>query len=143
LIHHPKKQEYHGNLHEVTPRFVNAAHQRNMEVHVWTVNDVDDMQRMLDLGMDGIITDYPDRLLALLGRKRVAFTPDTRRSAKEGGDSVLKRMPFVGATRGNIRLPSPRTKQRLVPTILGPTFIGELITTRLGILNTYMVWTSA
>jgi glycerophosphoryl diester phosphodiesterase len=60
--------EYFGDMHVVTDRFVRAAHGRNMEVHVWTVNEVEDMQRMLDLGVDGIITDYPDRLLALLGR---------------------------------------------------------------------------
>jgi glycerophosphoryl diester phosphodiesterase len=60
--------EYSGDLHVVTPRFLSAAHGRGMEVHVWTVNEPDDMGRMLDLGLDGIITDYPDRLLALLGR---------------------------------------------------------------------------
>lgn len=60
--------EYSGDLHVVTPRFLGAARGRGMEVHVWTVNEPDDLQRMLDLGVDGIITDYPDRLLALLGR---------------------------------------------------------------------------
>jgi glycerophosphoryl diester phosphodiesterase len=60
--------EYSGDLHVVTERFVNAVHRRNVDVHVWTVNDVDDMRRFLDLGVDGIITDHPDRLLVLLGR---------------------------------------------------------------------------
>lgn len=60
--------EYSGDLHVVTPRFVRAAHNRNMEVHVWTVNETADMQRMLDLGVDGLITDYPDRALDVLGR---------------------------------------------------------------------------
>ena len=60
--------EYRSGLHVLAPRFVDAAHNRNLEVHAWTINDEDDMQRMVDLGVDGIITDYPDRLLALLGR---------------------------------------------------------------------------
>ena len=60
--------EYEGDIHVVIERFVEAAHGRNMEVHVWTVNEVSDMQRMLDLDVDGIITDYPDLLLDLLGR---------------------------------------------------------------------------
>ena len=60
--------EYSGDLRVVTQRFVNTAHKRNMQVHVWTVNDTGDMQRFLDLNVDGIITDYPDQLLTLLGR---------------------------------------------------------------------------
>ncbi len=60
--------EYRGDIHVVTRVFVNAAHGRNVEVHVWTVNEVEEMRRMLDLGVDGIITDYPDRLMGLLGR---------------------------------------------------------------------------
>jgi glycerophosphoryl diester phosphodiesterase len=60
--------EYEGNLHVLTPRFVHAAHRRNLEVDAWTINEMEDMQRMVDLGVDGIITDYPDRLLELLGR---------------------------------------------------------------------------
>jgi glycerophosphoryl diester phosphodiesterase len=60
--------EYHDNIHLVTAGFVHAAHNRNVEVHVWTVNDKEDMQRLARLGVDGIITDYPDRLLEVLGR---------------------------------------------------------------------------
>ncbi|MFQ5434029.1 MAG: glycerophosphodiester phosphodiesterase [Anaerolineae bacterium] len=60
--------EYSGNLHVVTPRFVRTAQRQNVAVHVWTVNDPADMQRMLELGVDGIITDRPDLLLDVLGR---------------------------------------------------------------------------
>lgn len=60
--------EYHGARRVVTPRFIATVRERNMEVHVWTVNETSDMHRMLTLGVDGIVTDYPDRLLALLGR---------------------------------------------------------------------------
>lgn len=66
-MHVPEYQEVSGiNLHILTPRFVRAAHARGMEVHPWTINEVEDMQRMIDLGVDGIMTDYPDRLIDLL-----------------------------------------------------------------------------
>jgi glycerophosphoryl diester phosphodiesterase len=61
--------EYRSGLHVITPRFLDAAHSRGLEVHAWTINDVDDMQRLLDLGVNGLITDYPDRLMALLDRE--------------------------------------------------------------------------
>jgi glycerophosphoryl diester phosphodiesterase len=60
--------EYSSGLHVVTDSFVAAAHGRNIAVHPWTINSEEDLRRMLALGVDGIITDYPDRLLALLGR---------------------------------------------------------------------------
>ena len=60
--------EYRSGLHVLTPRMVAAAHSRGLDVHAWTINDVEDMQRLIDLGVDGIITDYPDRLMDLLGR---------------------------------------------------------------------------
>ena len=53
----------------VSKEFVEAAHRRNLKVHVWTVNQTADMQRLLDMGVDGIITDYPGRLMTLLGRQ--------------------------------------------------------------------------
>jgi glycerophosphoryl diester phosphodiesterase len=37
-------------------------------VQVWTVNEEPDLARMLTMGVDGIVTDYPDRLLRLMGR---------------------------------------------------------------------------
>jgi glycerophosphoryl diester phosphodiesterase len=61
--------EYQGGLRVLTPRFVDAAHRRGLQVHAWTINDADDMRRLLDLGLDGIITDYPDRLMEVLGRQ--------------------------------------------------------------------------
>ena len=60
--------EYSGGTKVITERFVRGAQQRNMAVHVWTVDDPADMQRFIDIGVDGIITDRPDLLLALLGR---------------------------------------------------------------------------
>jgi glycerophosphoryl diester phosphodiesterase len=61
--------EYSGDLHVVTERFVDGAHGRNIAVHVWTVNDPDDMARLIDAGVDGIITDRPDLLLEVLDRE--------------------------------------------------------------------------
>ena len=60
--------EYVAGARVLTRGFVEAAHGRNLEVHAWTINDAADMRRLLDAGVDGIMTDYPDRLLALLGR---------------------------------------------------------------------------
>ena len=50
----------------VTPRFIREAHARNIAVHVWTVDDVDDMRRLLEWEVDGVQTDRPDRLARLL-----------------------------------------------------------------------------
>ena len=56
------------DLPMVNARFVSDAHRHNVDVYVWTINEEEDMKRLLDHGVDGIITDYPDRLLSLLGR---------------------------------------------------------------------------
>jgi glycerophosphoryl diester phosphodiesterase len=57
--------DHHGTK-LVTPETVAAAHRYGLEVHVWTVNDRSQMEELLALGVDGIITDYPARLLTLL-----------------------------------------------------------------------------
>lgn len=44
---------------------VAAAHQHGQEIHVWTVNAAEEMTRLLDLGVDAIITNCPDRLAAI------------------------------------------------------------------------------
>ena len=44
------------------------AHQHGIAILTWVVNDVDDMKLLVDLGVDGIYTSYPDRLLGILGR---------------------------------------------------------------------------
>jgi glycerophosphoryl diester phosphodiesterase len=60
--------EYSSGLRVLTNRFVNTAHGLNLDVHVWTINEVTDMKRLLASGVDGIVTDYPDRLISLLGK---------------------------------------------------------------------------
>lgn len=45
---------------------LNAAHERGMQVIPWTVNDPDTIQRLIALGVDGLITDYPDRGMRLV-----------------------------------------------------------------------------
>ena len=58
-----------GALRVVTPRFVEAAHRVGIEVHVWTVNDPAVMTRLLDLGVDGLVTDRVDLALPLISAR--------------------------------------------------------------------------
>jgi glycerophosphoryl diester phosphodiesterase len=55
-----------GRVVLVDERIVAAAHRRGMQVHVWTIDDPDEMRRLLDLGVDGIMTDRPAVLKAVL-----------------------------------------------------------------------------
>ena len=55
-----------GPLPLVTERFVATAHRRGVQVHVWTIDDRAEMARLLDLGVDGIMTDRPAVLKDLL-----------------------------------------------------------------------------
>jgi glycerophosphoryl diester phosphodiesterase len=52
--------ERNGRVHIVTPRFVRDAHEAGFKVHVWTVDEEQDMRRLLAWGVDGLISDRPD-----------------------------------------------------------------------------------
>lgn len=58
----------YGDITVITPGLVAAAHERRVQVHAWTINDPEQMQHLIDMGVDGILTDRPDILLGLLGR---------------------------------------------------------------------------
>lgn len=56
----------YGAVRVVTPGFVRRAHRHGLQVHVWTINDPAEMHRLLDLGVDGIVTDRADLLKKVL-----------------------------------------------------------------------------
>ncbi len=59
-----------GRLDVVTPRLVHLAHEVGLQVHVWTVDDPADMERLLDLGVDGLMSDRADLLSQVLARRQ-------------------------------------------------------------------------
>ena len=59
---------YRDGSRLLTERLVQSAHAHGMEVYAWTINDTAQMQSLISAGVNGIITDYPDRLLEVLGR---------------------------------------------------------------------------
>lgn len=61
-------QEVNVNFKNVTPLVVEKIHKMGKKINVWTVNDEYDLKMFIEMGVDGIITDYPDRLKYLLDR---------------------------------------------------------------------------
>lgn len=90
-----------------TPDFVRDAHRLNLAVHVWTVDEVEDMRLLLRSGVDGIVTDRPDRLALVLhqehGRPLPPGPPD---EAKSG---YLERLLLDWPPPGGVH--SPRSRE--------------------------------
>src|SRR5262249_50176461 len=60
---------------DLTPQALAEAKAIGLKVIPWTINERADMERLIGLGIDGIITDYPDRLRALMAEKNIPLPP--------------------------------------------------------------------
>jgi glycerophosphoryl diester phosphodiesterase len=56
----------------VTSALVDKAHRAGLQVVAWTINELEQMRRLISAGVDGIMTDYPDRLVNVLHDKENA-----------------------------------------------------------------------
>ncbi len=97
----------------VTPRFVRAAERLGVDVQVWTVNDPEQMHRVLDAGAHGIITDYPDRVVEVLA-EREATRGALRGSDLSRYDGQLDRADALQERLG-----------WLIPIMTAVTFLGD------------------
>lgn len=64
----------HPHHRLVTPDRVAAAHRQGLQVNTWTVNDEADLARVVACGVDGIVTDYPARVVAWLDARQAQLT---------------------------------------------------------------------
>lgn len=67
--------EYYLGVRIVTPRLIRAAQAVNIPVHVWTIDERTDMERLLDWGVDGVQSDRPDLLADVLVQRGLRPTP--------------------------------------------------------------------
>ena len=65
--------EWSGRTHVVSRRFVADSHKAGLGVHVWTVDAEADAGRLLDWGVDGLITDRPDIIVPLVRRRALVL----------------------------------------------------------------------
>lgn len=63
----------HGRVPIVTARFVRAAHRAGLPVHVWTINDASVMHALIDMGVDGVMTDRLELLREVFGSRGLAL----------------------------------------------------------------------
>ena len=62
-----------GGITVVDERLVAAAHEHQLAVHVWTIDEPDEMARLIDLGVDGVMTDLPGVLVDVLNERGVRY----------------------------------------------------------------------
>lgn len=55
-----------SGINLASKRVINSAHRRNMAVHYWTINEKEEMKKLIELGADGLITDRPDLMKEVL-----------------------------------------------------------------------------
>ena len=65
--------ETYGDVTVVDESFVAAAHAAGVAVHVWTINDQSGMDRLLDLGVDGLVSDRPSMLVETIARRGLTW----------------------------------------------------------------------
>jgi glycerophosphoryl diester phosphodiesterase len=64
---------WHPNYQDVNKEIIKISHDKGLPVNVWTVNRESDMLRMIDYGVDGIMTDYPLKLKELCERENIKW----------------------------------------------------------------------
>tara|TARA_Y100000996_G_scaffold228137_1_gene179451 strand:+ start:3449 stop:4351 length:903 start_codon:yes stop_codon:yes gene_type:complete len=62
---------WHPYYKDITKKMVESSHEENLPVNVWTVNKEEDMLRMIEYGVDGIMSDYPVKLKELCVREKI------------------------------------------------------------------------
>jgi len=67
-----------GGTRVISPRFIEHAHHAGLKVQVWTVNGEADARRLLDWGVDALITDRPDVMIPLVKRSAFSRQPSAR-----------------------------------------------------------------
>ena len=55
----------HPHYNNVNEKIIDICNRNNIKIRTWTVNNEDDMERMVKFGIDTIITNYPDKALAI------------------------------------------------------------------------------
>lgn len=69
----------------VDEMFVRAAHATGLAVHPWTINDREEMERLCDAGVDGVISDRPSLLAEVLGERGLTWRREQRQEGSTGG----------------------------------------------------------
>ena len=66
-------QAWHPYYRDISKKIVEISHEANLPINVWTVNDEDDMLKMIEYGVDGIMTDYPLKLKDLGEKNNISW----------------------------------------------------------------------
>jgi glycerophosphoryl diester phosphodiesterase len=81
-----------GRLRVIDSRFLRLAHRWGLEVHAWTIDEAAEMTALLDLGVDGLVTDRPDILREVLReRGQWSVEPDVARSWESAEETTGRR----------------------------------------------------
>jgi glycerophosphoryl diester phosphodiesterase len=100
-----------GRIPIVTAGFVRAAHRAGLPVHVWTVNAESSMHELLELGVDGIMTDHPRLLRDVFAARGLAVAAQRTRRR-----TLYASGPPTSALTNSRAASSSRRRVRLFPT---------------------------